>query len=541
MTSVSRPRAGALAGPWALSVVVPLVLAAVSLRSLFQDGYLLQVDAVFGPRAAPVGRGFGAPVGLLQAAGVELLGGAWSGRLWAFGTLFLAGFAPMVLLRRSRWFAQTAAGLLGVLNPWVYDRFVEGQWGVLNAAAGLFLWIAAWEKLAEQPGPLPAALLAVCTAAVAAFDPHALGPLAVLALAAALSIRIWRRRGVLVWSAGSLGFLVVLLAYPVISFFVEDERGGYATVRQFTRDDFVLFRSVRSDDYGLIPNLIGLYGYWGERLGRFPLANADADWWPLTTAVIVAAAVVGAWLRRDRAWLLACGVVGLVVSASTALPGGVDAAAGLARRLPLVAAYREPQKWNALWLVALVVLAACASDALARRPRRAWAGPAVAYAVVVCALFPAGIAQIRSVPSIVEPVEYPSYWYRTADYLARGVPEDEPVLVLPWHLYQPLGVSEGRLVANPARVFFPGRLIVPQNLEIPGRFSEVSTRYDRIGAVIRRRGYRSCAVARAIRSERVNWVLVFDGVEGRGAVAGLRRCGFTLVQGGPGRTVVLRS
>jgi hypothetical protein len=541
MTSVSRPRAGALAGPWALSVVVPLVLAAVSLRSLFQDGYLLQVDAVFGPRAAPVGRGFGAPVGLLQAAGVELLGGAWSGRLWAFGTLFLAGFAPMVLLRRSRWFAQMAAGLLGVLNPWVYDRFVEGQWGVLNAAAGLFLWIAAWEKLAEQPGPLPAALLAVCTAAVAAFDPHALGPLAVLALAAALSIRIWRRRGVLVWSAGSLGFLVVLLAYPVISFFVDDERGGYATVRQFTRDDFVLFRSVRSDDYGLIPNLIGLYGYWGERLGRFPLANADADWWPLTTAVIVAAAVVGAWLRRDRAWLLACGVVGLVVSASTALPGGVDAAAGLARRLPLVAAYREPQKWNALWLVALVVLAACASDALARRPRRAWAGPAVAYAVVVCALFPAGIAQIRSVPSIVEPVEYPSYWYRTADYLARGVPEDEPVLVLPWHLYQPLGVSEGRLVANPARVFFPGRLIVPQNLEIPGRFSEVSTRYDRIGAVIRRRGYRSCAVARAIRSERVNWVLVFDGVEGRGAVAGLRRCGFTLVQGGPGRTVVLRS
>ena len=258
-------------------------------------------------------------------------------------------------------------------------------------------------------------------------------------------------------------------------------------------------------------------------------------------AVIVAAALVGAWLRRDRAWLLACGVVGLAVSASTALPGGVDAAADLTRRLPLIAAYREPQKWSALWLVAVVVLAACASDALARRGRGEWAGPAVAWGVVVCALFPAGVAEIRSVATIVEPVEYPPYWFHTADYLARAVPDDEPILVLPWHLYQPLAVSEGRLVANPARVFFPGRLIVPQNLEIPGRFSEVSTRYDRIGAVIRRSGYRSCEVARAIRSENVNWVLVFDGVEGRGAVVGLRRCGFTLVQGRPGRTVVLRS
>ena len=135
--------------------------------------------------------------------------------------------------------------------------------------------------------------------------------------------------------------------------------------------------------------------------------------------MIIAAAVVGAWLRRDRAWLWPA-VSSASPSASTALPGGVDAAADLARRLPLIAAYREPQKWSALWLVALVVLAACASDALARRGRGEWAGPAVAWGVVVCALFLAGVAEIRSVATIVEPVEYPPYWFHTADYLAGG-------------------------------------------------------------------------------------------------------------------------
>ena len=526
-----------LTGPWARSVGIPLALALVCLRSLFQDGYLLQVDAVFGPRAAPIGSGFGAPVGLLQAAGVELLGGAWTGRLWAVGSLFLAGFAPMVLLRRAL-VRPGGRRVLAVLNPWVYDRFVEGQWGVLNAASGLFLWIAAWEGLKERPGPSPAALLALCTAAVAAFDPHALGPprrprarrcALDPDLATSASARVVRRIPRLPRSVAGVSSDLVLRRRRAR--WLRDRpavHAGRLRVLPLGHE-----RRLRPDPEPDRPLRL-----LGGATRSFPACRRGRRVVAADSTVVVAAALVGAWLRR--AWLLA-GVVGLAVSASTALPGGVDAAADLTRRLPLIAAYREPQKWSALWLVAVVVLAACASDALARRGRGEWAGPAVAWGVVVCALFPAGVAEIRSVATIVEPVEYPPYWFHTADYLARAVPDDEPILVLPWHLYQPLAVSEGRLVANPARVFFPGRLIVPQNLEIPGRFSEVSTRYDRIGAVIRRSGYRSCEVARAIRSENVNWVLVFDGVEGRGAVVGLRRCGFTLVQGRPGRTVVLRS
>ena len=156
-------------------------------------------------------------------------------------------------------------------------------------------------------------------------------------------------------------------------------------------------------------------------------------------------------------------------------------------------AYREPQKWSALWLLALVTLSAGAVEAIAERAgrSRAWAAPALAYVLILCALLPAGLMQIRSVPSIVDPVEYPGYWYRTEAYLEDAVPDDDPVVVLPWHLYQPLVASEGRLVANPARVFFPGELVVPQNLEIPGRFTDVASRYDRIGAVIERRGHAS--------------------------------------------------
>jgi hypothetical protein len=530
---------------WALlrSVVLPLVLALICLRSLFRDGYLLQVDIVFGPRPGPVLPGLGAPVNALQAAAVDVLGGEATGKIYAVGALFLAGFAPMFLFRRAPWYAQCVAGVLGVLNPWVYDRMVEGQWGVVVAGAGLFLWLAAWEALQTAPGLTYAALLAVCSAAIVAFDPHAIGPVAFLLVVAFVWQQAWRDRDRLRWIAASQAMLALLLAYGVVLFFVGGHFGSYENVRQFTRADFEFFRSVTSDDYGLLVNLVGLYGYWGERVGRFPLATGGHAWWPLTTAVIVGAAVLGAWLRRDRVWLLLSGLIGLLLSASTALPGGVDAAVRLSSRVPLVSAYREPQKWSALWLLAVVTLAAGAVEAIAASPpggRRRSPGTLammLAYTLAIAALLPAGSSQIRSLPSIVKPLPYPDYWYATAAFLERTVPGDERVAVLPWHLYQPLRATEGRLATNPAPVFFPGRLTAPRNLEIPGRATEITSRYDRIGLAVGREG---CALARTLRRLEIRWALVLDGAESAETISTLRACDYSLVEGQAGFTGVLR-
>ena len=533
---------------WALlrSVVVPLVLSLICLRSLFRDGYLLQVDIVFGPRPGPVLPGLGAPVSALQAAAVDVLGGEATGKIYAVGALFLAGFAPMILFRRAPWYAQCAAGVLGVLNPWVYDRMVEGQWGVVVAAAGLFLWLAAWEALQAAPSMIYAALLAVCSAAIVAFDPHAVGPVAVLTVVAFLWQRVWRERDRFRWTALSQAMLALLLSYGAVLFFLGGHSGSYENVRQFTRADFAFFRSVASDDYGLLVNLVGLYGYWGERIGRFPLATGGHAWWPLTTAVIVGAAVLGAWLKRDRAWLLLCGVIGLLLSASTALPRGVDAAVWLSSRVPLVSAYREPQKWSALWLLAVVTLAVGAVEAIAaaspggRRRSPGTLAMALAYALAIAALVPAGSSQIRSLPTIVKPLRYPDYWYATAAFLERRVPGDERVAVLPWHLYQPLRVTEGRLAANPAPVFFPGLLTVPRNIEIPGRATEITSRYDRIGLAVGREASSPCAPARRLRRLGIRWALVLDGAESAETMSGLRACDYSLVEGRPGFTGVLR-
>ena len=225
----ATPGAGGRSGPaatvtwwWlARAVAVSLALALLLLRSLGAAGYLLQVDIVFGPHPAPLTLDFSTPEQLLLIGLVDGLGGALAGKVFALLTVFLCAFCPMVLFRREPWPAQAAAGLLGVLNPWTYDRLVEGQWGVAIAAAGLFLWLDAWERLRATPRLRVGVWLGVLSMAMTSFDAHVAGPILILAVLAlgwerlgrgpVLVGALARRRRVLTTVAGAI-WLVGLVA-----------------------------------------------------------------------------------------------------------------------------------------------------------------------------------------------------------------------------------------------------------------------------------------------------------------------------------------
>lgn len=522
---------------WFLAIGLPAALTALVLRSLFDAGYVLQVDSAFGPRADGFRWAFDGPVALLVYAGDQLLGGDITGKLCIALSLFLCGFGAMLATGRLPWWARGAATLLATLNPWVYDRLADGQWGVVAAAGFLFLWVAAWDRLQRRPGPLPAAAVALAGVGAAATSQNFIGILAVLVVVAVLWSRPWRDRLRARWTAIALGGWVVLLLYGIVPFFLHTGPGTYTTVTTFGRADFAAFRATPDGRYGVLAALAGLYGHWGERTGRIPVATSGNPWWPLATAALVALALYGAWhARRTRAWLLVAGLIGLGLGAVTATSWGLDAAVHLAQRVPLVAAYRDVQKWDTLWLLALVLLGAEAVAALGRR--RAWLGPAAATAMALATLLPAGVNEIQQLPRLTEPVSYPADWYQAAAYLQRNVPASAPVAVLPWHLYQPLGFA-GRLVANPARVFFPGTLILPNDPELPDQTRPLASPGN-IGAESLGPESHQCALADGLRSIDAHWVVVEPTVGTQDVLDRLAPCGFTVVEGGSDGVSVLQ-
>lgn len=513
---------------WVRALAVPAAVTAWCLHPLLLPGYLLQVDSVFGPRAPLSLVGVGAPLVLLT----HLLGGALAGRVFVAATIYLCGFGPMVLLRRRTWVAQIPAGLLGALNPWVYDRLIEGQWGVAAALGVLFLWLACWEALQRRPGWKGAALCGLAAWCAVVLDEHAAGMLLVLAATSLLWHRSWHNRSALLWGTASFLMLGVTLLYALPPFFLGHDTGSYYAVQHFGRPDLVEFRAA-SGSYGLWPNLVGLYGFWPERLGRIPLVNTGAPWWPVSTAALVALAVAGALARRERAWLLLTGLFGLAVAGSTATGLGQDVFLWLMARVPLVGAYREPEKWSELWLLALVVLGAEVVSWLATRSGPRWAAElagAAAVVMVLATIFPAGAGVLRELPATVIPVQYPAGWTQAAAYLKDHVSPQTPVVVLPWSLYETLPFTGNLLTANPAAVVFPGHLISPNDIQIPGVVTEARSPGDLVKVAINPRPG-SCALQQTLRRLGVRWAIVEPAPGGSADAEALLGCGFRVRSG----------
>jgi hypothetical protein len=514
------------------------VISGLCLRSFVHPGYILEVDAVFGPVAPRLRWNFGFPITMLQWLLTHVAGGAVAGKGLFFGALFLSAFGPMWLLIKRSWPVQCVAGLLGALNPWTAERLSEGQYGVVAAAGCLFLVVAAWERLRREPGFRSAALLAVAAAAAVACNAAFLGIVVVMVTCAVVSSREWRQPMTWRWTGVAGGLFAGLLLFGAVPFLFGRGAGSAAALGKVDRAQLAFFSASRSPRYGLLPNLIGLYGSFAERLGRFVVPNASAPWWPVATAILVALAIRGGWHRRERAWLLASGAIGLAISASTATSAGLRGATWLTAHLQLAGVYREPEKWNSLWLVALTVLAA--EGTMASGHRRSPSGATAAILMAAAILLPAGLAQVHDLSPQLRPVSYPNDWTLAAAKVRTLVPPGEQVLVLPWHLYEALDFAGSRIVANPARDLFAGRLIYPDDPEIPGQPLPASSGGG-LGKLTRARDDSSCRLADALRERHVHWVVIERAPGGTYDADRLLSCGFRAVDGVGTPTLVVRA
>jgi hypothetical protein len=474
-------------------------------------------------------------VAVLQHFLALAIGGAWTGRLYLLAVLFLCALVPMALCRDAPVWVWLPVGLLGVLNPWVYERIVEGQWAVAAAAPLLLVWLAAWEALLRDPGPRRAVLAALAAVLVAAVAVHFAGLVLVLALLSSAWVLVRRRPFPWRWAGLSAGLALVLMLYGILPFLAGAGPDSATRLSNFGPNDFQFFQSTPDPHYGLAVNLIGLQGYWGERLARFAIAGTG-PLWPLGALVLAALAVAGAWLAPERRWLLPAGLLGLAIAASTALPGGIQAMERLRELVPPLAGYREPEKWSALWLVALIVLVGEALRGADRLARGHDARIALALAAMLATLVPTGLTAFRQLPATLGPVAYPADWLAARDYLAGHGGEGATVLVLPWHRYVVLGFTGDRLTLNPAGAVFPGRLLFSTDPEIPGQGADLGSPIAVAAAAPDTPG---CGLATAARGAGAHLIVVEPILEGPAAVTALAACGYRIVEGDTGRVQVL--
>src|SRR6266540_2610070 len=445
-------RGGRLATTVATAVLTLAIFAPLFLRPgtvLFLDSpqYLL----IPHPHLPPQDWGF--PPGLTSQAPVDALFlGLFRFLKWGpvrllplllVPTLAAWGFSRLF---RGDSLQTIAATTLYTVNPFTYERMLAGQiYFVLGyALLPLFVHVLTLSSQGLATSVAAGLLLAL----LVALAPHFVfvgGLLVLVLLVATLVRREWPR----------LRYIgaCLLVAVGASMYWLIPLSGDASGLSRVGSADLEAFRTAADPKLGLLPNVIGLYGFW--RPG-WPLPKDNLVGWPLFMLAILAVAIVGlaaTWrddrLRRIGVLVGVAGILGLFLAMGSQGPSGA-LFSWLFRHFAPLRIMREPQKFLALLALACAVLfglgiKAVRAGAASARTRK--------LAVVLVLLLPClyVFRMFWGFAGYARPSSFPASWAQADRLMGDGI---DGVLVLPWEQYLPFPFTQEHVVANPLRWYF---------------------------------------------------------------------------------------
>ena len=445
-----------------------------------------------GPRrfALPTNLASSAPLQALLAAVSHFLSGELTGKLFILGLIFIAAITAFHAAPTNGFVPGAVASVVYVVNPFVFGRMHYGQLYLL-AGYAILPWVAAriWRLLTE-PGAVAGLLLALSLALVSVAATHLF--LVALALAVALiatevfsggkPLRSLARiaRSLLVAGVAT----VALTSYWLVPLILG--KGSDAkSIAAVTTSDLMTYAAVPDPHFGLVPNLLGLYGFWAENTGRFASMKEFVPVWPVILAGLLAVAAIGAISAlRQRPNYQVTWVAGLLVAGGIALVLEMGVSSFLTRGLvtwldatfPLYRGMRDAGKWGALLALIYSQLAALGTAsirdwirALTRdSPAGQWFGSLAAGFLLALPLY-YGNGLLFGMHGEIRPSQYPAGWYAADHFLAvDGQPGR--TLFLPWREYLSLSFvqNQNSVVLSPAPTFFSTPVVISADPEVPG-------------------------------------------------------------------------
>lgn len=502
MTSDLRARVG-------LGAAVGAVAGVVTLGPALAPGYLLMYDMVFVPHLALNGRTLGTDGSVPRAVPSDLVVALLSHptpgwivqKILLLAVFVLAGAGVAALVRSP--VAAVAGAVAATWNPYVAERLAIGHWAFLLGYALLpWLAVAAGRARRDRSG-WPAPLFAMSIAmALTGSTGAAFGVVLVLCV---LLVPATLPRAPLRSVIATVVVTVLANAtwwYPFLVL-APHESGDPAGVSAFM---------ARADTpYGTVASLITGGGIWNRGVwfaDRHSVVLAGVA----LVATLVCVAVFGARLVRcaDPVWrgVALAGVLGLVIAAVSALPGGHAVVTAIVTHVPGGGLVRDSQKFVALWWVAVSVGVGYTAEVVWRHGASLGAGRvARVVAAGAVALWP-----LVTLPGLAwgaqgtwRAVDYPAGMLRVASYLNSRAAAPGDLAVFPWTLYRRYPWNGDRVLLDPWQRLVAREVAVNDdlplsNLTVRGEDSRARV----IGQAVASGG----DVARTLRSVGVRWVVI---------------------------------
>jgi hypothetical protein len=462
-----------IAGPWLL------------------PGYVFGTDWP-GPRRIPLPPDLAsyAPLQAVLSAASSAIGGEATGKLFICSVLFTAGALAYRAIPAGGFVPRALAATVYVVNPFVYGRLHYGQLFVLAGYAFL-PWVAiSVRRLLVEPRVATSIVTAASFALLGVLSLHLFFAAGVLAAALVMTHVVATEHKLLYLKRLAPALLLTTIvslgasSYWIIPLLKGSGSEG-SRLAGIGSGDLKFFAAIPDKHLGLVPNLLGLYGFWAEATNRFTSMKAFVPVWPLILGLLLILCGIGAFAafrKRDlelRPWvagLLIAAVVALVLEAGMSQPMTAGLVEWVDAHFSPYRGMRDAGKWAAVLALVYSQLAALGALAIldwlrkwdTPQARVEWIASIAAGLLLALPLY-YGNGLLYGAHGEIKPSQYPPGWY-AADRMLASDKHPGRTLFLPWHEYMTYEFirNQNKVVAPPAPSFFSVPVVVSSNPEVPG-------------------------------------------------------------------------
>ena len=483
---------------WPIVIGYVLVILMIATPWFLRPGYLFLTDNVWGPiikldwtsswflfNLLIKGLSFIFPLYFLEKIYITsililiLLGG----RLLAKTVLEYYNEEKGGIISRGLIFALS---LFALFNPFVYDRALYGQMGILISYGCLLFVVAYLLKTGQTLDFKNVWQSAIFSAVALMFSIHFIFLLAPFYLLFLSGLSLKRRE---IKSSGltkkfwfslliSLGIVLLLNANWLFAIIAKTSPLANFVERGITAQDLTAFQTAGATPAETFTNVLLMSGFWGKDNFRY-LSLTTMPGWERSFIFLAPIIIYGVYLsfkksrRAEKVMSLGLPLifslaVFLALGIKTPLTRGLTLF--LYNHLPYYKGLREPQKWVAVMIPIYLFYLTLGAARLART--KIVINNKILSGIILAAII------IMAAPSLIwgfnrqaSATPYPNEWYETNNFLVNRAAQSygcsDKIIFLPWHLYMSFGWI-GRIVANPAPAFFTCPVISGTNMEFGG-------------------------------------------------------------------------
>jgi hypothetical protein len=495
-----------------LSYLLFFLISVLVLWDLLASGFVLSLDMIF---AENMGKNIFKGLEPTPLAGIflntlisflDLFLPMWIvQKVIMFSIIFFSGIFAYISCPSENKIGKFFAGLIYMINPFIFVRFLAGHLLLLIGYTFLPLLIREFMNYFEEINFKNLIKISVLLSLVS-ISPHFI-PVIFGIFFLFLMIKLIKTHH---WDLIKYSFLILILysllnlywLYPLISNFNEN----LASFENFIGPkDISLFSPKPSFDFNTLFNLASMHGFWR---GGYDYAKFHTPFWYILYIVILFLSVHG-FIKLDKyegksiylKLLSLIAIISLIFSTGLTHPVFSKIFSLFFENIPFFKGYREPHKLVSILCLTYSLLGGIGLGDLVNQFKLSSGLTRVLliFFIILAFLTPFiySYTMFFGFNNQLEVKDYPDTWYRVNDYLVNDK-EDFKVLFLPWHMYMDFRFNPKQRISNPADRFFSKPVIQGDNIEAGGIYSQSNNplskyieflltnnrRYDNLGELL---------------------------------------------------------